>query len=32
MINFLNLADKKKEVFDDDLRVLMGDEVHIKEE
>jgi 2-isopropylmalate synthase len=24
---FLELADKKKEVFDDDLRVLMGDEV-----
>jgi 2-isopropylmalate synthase len=25
---FLELADKKKEVFDDDLRVLMGDEIH----
>ena len=24
---FLELADKKKEVFDDDLRVLMGDEI-----
>ena len=24
---FLDLADKKKEVFDDDLRVLMGDEI-----
>jgi len=27
---FLILADKKKEIFDDDLRVLMGDEVHKK--
>lgn len=25
---FLELADKKKEVFDDDLRVLMGDEIY----
>ncbi|MBU0559870.1 MAG: 2-isopropylmalate synthase [Bacteroidetes bacterium] len=25
--SFLELADKKKEVFDDDLRVLMGDDV-----
>lgn len=25
---FTELADKKKEVFDDDLRTLMGDEVH----
>jgi 2-isopropylmalate synthase len=25
---FLELADKKKEVFDDDLRMLMGDEIH----
>ncbi len=25
---FLELADKKKEVFDDDLRILMGDEVY----
>ncbi|MCX6149874.1 MAG: 2-isopropylmalate synthase [Ignavibacteriales bacterium] len=25
---FLELADKKKEIFDDDLRVLMGDEVY----
>jgi 2-isopropylmalate synthase len=24
---FINLADKKKEVFDEDLRVLMGDEI-----
>lgn len=24
---FLNLADKKKEIYDDDLRVLMGDEM-----
>lgn len=29
---FTKLADKKKEVFDDDLRVLMGDEVHSKED
>ncbi|UCH11645.1 MAG: 2-isopropylmalate synthase [Fidelibacterota bacterium] len=29
---FLDLADKKKEVFDDDLRVLMGDEIHRQEE
>ena len=28
---FLLLADKKKEIFDDDLRVLMGDEVHKKD-
>jgi 2-isopropylmalate synthase len=27
---FLILADKKKEIFDDDLRVLMGDETHKK--
>lgn len=25
---FLDIADKKKEVFDDDLRVLMGDEIY----
>lgn len=30
--SFLELADKKKEVFDEDLRVLMGDEVFKKEE
>ena len=29
---FLELADKKKEVFDDDLRVLMGDEIFKEEE
>ncbi|UCD38998.1 MAG: 2-isopropylmalate synthase [Fidelibacterota bacterium] len=29
---FLDLADKKKEVFDDDLRVLMGDEMHRQQE
>ncbi|MGE5350574.1 MAG: 2-isopropylmalate synthase [Acidobacteriota bacterium] len=29
---FLALADKKKEVFDEDLRMLMGDEVHKEEE
>jgi 2-isopropylmalate synthase len=29
---FLELADKKKEIFDDDLRVLMGDEVFKPEE
>ncbi|MBI2418740.1 MAG: 2-isopropylmalate synthase [Ignavibacteriales bacterium] len=29
---FVNLADKKKEVFDDDLRVLMGDEIYKKQE
>ncbi len=29
---FTELADKKKEVFDDDLRVLMGDEVHKTDE
>lgn len=29
---FLALADKKKEVFDDDLRVLMGDEIYKEEE
>lgn len=28
---FLELADKKKEVFDDDLRVLMGDEIYKEE-
>jgi len=28
---FLELADKKKEVFDDDLRVLMGDEIYVKD-
>jgi 2-isopropylmalate synthase len=26
--NFVALADKKKEVFDEDLRILMGDEVY----
>ncbi|MCE1188433.1 MAG: 2-isopropylmalate synthase [Ignavibacteria bacterium] len=30
--SFVQLADKKKEVFDDDLRMLMGDEFHKKEE
>ena len=25
---FTELADKKKEIFDDDLRILMGDEIH----
>jgi len=29
---FVDLADKKKEVFDDDLRVLMGDEIFKTEE
>ncbi len=29
---FLVLADKKKEVFDEDLRVLMGDDANAKEE
>jgi 2-isopropylmalate synthase len=29
---FLELADKKKEIFDDDLRVLMGDEIYKEEE
>jgi 2-isopropylmalate synthase len=29
---FLLLADKKKEVYDDDLRVLMGDKAHVKKE
>jgi 2-isopropylmalate synthase len=29
---FTKLADKKKEVFDDDLRLLMGDEVFKKQE
>lgn len=29
---FLALADKKKEVFDDDLRVLMGDEIYKTQE
>lgn len=28
---FVELADKKKEVFDEDLRVLMGDNAHKKE-
>jgi len=28
---FINLADRKKEVYDDDLRVLMGDEIYIEE-
>jgi len=27
---FLKLADKKKEIFDDDLRILMGDEIRKK--
>jgi 2-isopropylmalate synthase len=30
--SFLILADKKKEVFDDDLRMLMGDEIHKQRE
>ncbi|MCH8836518.1 MAG: 2-isopropylmalate synthase [Candidatus Marinimicrobia bacterium] len=29
---FVELADKKKEVFDDDLRVLMGDEIYRRQE
>jgi 2-isopropylmalate synthase len=29
---FLEIADKKKEVFDDDLRVLMGDEIYKEEQ
>jgi len=29
---FLVLADKKKEIFDDDLRVLMGDEIYIEQQ
>jgi 2-isopropylmalate synthase len=29
---FLIIADKKKEIFDDDLRVLMGDEIYKEEE
>lgn len=29
---FTELADKKKEVFDDDLRMLMGDEIQKKDE
>ena len=29
---FLELADKKKEIFDDDLRVLMGDEIYKEDE
>jgi 2-isopropylmalate synthase len=29
---FLEIADKKKEVFDDDLRVLMGDEIYKDDE
>ncbi|MCK5644795.1 MAG: 2-isopropylmalate synthase, partial [Gammaproteobacteria bacterium] len=29
-ILFIELADKKKEVYDDDLRVLMGDEIYIE--
>jgi len=28
---FTKLADKKKEVYDDDLRALMGDEIYIEE-
>jgi 2-isopropylmalate synthase len=28
---FIELADRKKEVYDDDLRVLMGDEIFIEE-
>jgi 2-isopropylmalate synthase len=28
---FTELADRKKEVYDDDLRVLMGDEIYIEE-
>jgi len=28
--SFLDLADKKKEIFDEDLRMLMGDQVHVK--
>jgi 2-isopropylmalate synthase len=28
---FTQLADRKKEVYDDDLRVLMGDEIYIEE-
>ena len=30
--SFLTLADKKKEVFDEDLRVLMGDQAHTKKD
>ncbi len=30
--SFLLLADKKKEIFDDDLRMLMGDEIHKQRE
>lgn len=29
---FLEIADKKKEVFDDDLRVIMGDEIYKEDE
>ncbi|MEW6653119.1 MAG: 2-isopropylmalate synthase [Bacteroidota bacterium] len=29
---FVEIADKKKEVFDDDLRVLMGDEIYKEDE
>lgn len=29
---FLELADKKKEVFDEDLRILMGDQSHLKKD
>lgn len=29
--SFTNLADKKKEVYDDDLRILMGDELYKEE-
>jgi len=29
---FLELADKKKEVFDDDLRILMGDKIYKEKE
>jgi 2-isopropylmalate synthase len=30
--SFIKLADKKKEIFDDDLRILMGDEIIEKNE
>jgi 2-isopropylmalate synthase len=30
--NFVELADKKKEVYDEDLRVLMGDQTHAEED
>ena len=29
---FTELADKKKEVFDEDLRILMGDEVYVQDD